>query len=122
MALDIQGNIHKILPQQKGESKNGAWVKQDFVIETGGKYPQKVCFTLWGDKVSSIANLNPGAEVKVSFEPSSREYNERWYTELKAWRVEPVAGGSTGTGAGTPPPPPSIDDVPPPSESDDLPF
>ncbi|HAN76538.1 MAG TPA: hypothetical protein DCQ31_01570 [Bacteroidales bacterium] len=107
MSLEIQGRLVKVMPQVKGEGKNGGWVKQDFVIETAGDYPKKVCLTAWGDKVANLARVKPGDVVKVSFEPSSREYNERWFTELRAWKID----GSSSAGASSPanemPPPPN---------------
>ena len=48
--MDIKGRITHIVPLQTGEGKNGTWKKQDFVIETDGQYPKKVCFSIWGDK------------------------------------------------------------------------
>ncbi len=51
-----------------------------------GQIPRKVCFSLWGDKVDQFS-LNEGEEVVVAFDLESREYNGRWYTEVKAWKV-----------------------------------
>lgn len=84
--MDITGRITNILPLQSGQGKNGEWKKQEFVIETTGQYPKKVCFTLWGDKIDA-AGLKLEEVVTVSFDPESREYNGKWYTDLKAWRV-----------------------------------
>lgn len=118
MAIEITGRLFRILPMQSGSSANGEWKKQDFVIETQGDYPKKVCFSLWGDRISSINGLKEGAQLKVSFEPNSREYNGKWYTDLRAWRIEKLDAAS---GNNQVPPPPSEEDVPPPTE-DDLPF
>ena len=59
-----------------------------------GNYPKKVSVSVWGDKTDSLRNLQPGANVKVSFNVESREYNGRWYTDVKAWRIE--AAGAAG--------------------------
>jgi len=95
MALEITGKLIKLLPEQTGAGKNGNWVKQEFIIETTEQYPKKVCCSLWGDKVGAIKSVPPGEMVKVSFNVESREYNERWYTELRAWKIEANASGST---------------------------
>ena len=34
--------------------------------------------------------MTEGIEVKVSFDLESREYNGKWYTDVKAWKVEKV--------------------------------
>ncbi|HYG18250.1 MAG TPA: DUF3127 domain-containing protein [Ohtaekwangia sp.] len=115
--MDIKGKVAQMLPLQTGMGKKGQWKKQEFIVETQGQYPKKVCLSLWGDKIDQF-NLAVGDQVSVSVDLESREYNGRWYTEARAWKVE-KAGGSTGTSA------------PPPEEpfysqenaaSDDLPF
>jgi len=34
MALEIVGRVVRILPKQSGVGRNGAWSKDEFVIET----------------------------------------------------------------------------------------
>lgn len=101
---EINGKISVIVDKVSGQSKNGGeWVKQEFVIDTEGQYPKKVCFSLWGDKINVLESLKPGDAVKISFDPESREYNDRWYTDLRAWKIESGAQ-STGNAGFTPPP------------------
>lgn len=96
MALEITGKVSQILPLESGEGKNGTWKKQYFVIDyMDGQYPKKVCIQLWGDKTDILKTLQPGSDVKVAFNVESREYNGRWYTDVKAWRVE-TGGSSSG--------------------------
>ena len=40
----------------------------------------------WGDKIGEF-NLQQGENVEVSVDLESREYNGRWYTDVKAWKV-----------------------------------
>jgi hypothetical protein len=93
--MEITGRIIQLLPLQTGQGKNGVWKKQDFVIETDGQYPKKVCISAWGDKVSENV-LVVGKEVNVFFDIESREFNGRWYTDVRAWKVE-EGGGSAET-------------------------
>jgi len=90
MAHEIEGKVYKIMPEQSGEGQNGTWIKQEFVIETEGQFPKQVCFNAWGDKTKSIKALTVGQKVLISFEPNSREYNERWYTDLRAWKIDVI--------------------------------
>lgn len=87
--MELVGKIIKILPLQEGQGANGPWKKQDFIIETEEQYPKKVCFNAWGDKITQF-NLQEGQSYKVSINIESREYNERWYTDVRAWKVEPA--------------------------------
>lgn len=105
--MELSGKIVQLLALQKGEGKNGGWKKQEFVIETSGNYPKKVCFSLWGDKIDQ-SPLSEGTAVKVSFDVESREYNGKWYTDAKAWKVEADNGSSGGATRSSS----SVDDFP----------
>jgi len=95
MALEVTGKLVTTLPTQSGEGKNGTWTKGSFVIETADKFPKKVCLTVWGDLVSNLNSIQSGDELKVSFDVESREYNGRWYTDLKAWKIEKAGSGNS---------------------------
>ena len=85
--MEIQGKCVVVLDLISGTSKTGkAFQKRDFVIETAEQYPKKVCFQLFGERVNNCPNV--GEEVKVSFDPESREWNGKWFTQLNAWKVE----------------------------------
>ncbi len=88
MALEISGKVMLILPEQTGTGKNGQWSRQDFVIETEEQYPRKVCFSAWGEKTALIKGLQKDAAVKVSFNVESREFNGKWYTDLRIWKID----------------------------------
>jgi hypothetical protein len=133
MALELIGKLIKILPVQSGTSARGAWSKQDFVVETQEQYPRKVCVSAWGERVNELSSMAEGDVLKVSFNLESREFNERWYTDVRAWRIEKQQAGAPATPAAQPassavppssPPPPSTEDPFGASqqEADDLPF
>ena len=88
MDLTIQGKVVTILPVQSGESSNGSWKKQGFIVETDGTYPKKVCISGFNDMADKVSALNEGDSVSVSINIESREYNSRWYTDIKAWKIE----------------------------------
>ena len=122
MALEVSGKVVKVLPKQQGEGRNGPWEKQEFVIETNDQYPKKICFSAWGEKTAEIGNLVEGETVKVSFNLESREYNQKWYTDARMWKIEKQGNTSSET-AGMDMPPLSEEDIPPENEEDKgLPF
>ena len=86
MALEISGKIVEILEVKSGQSANGEWRKQEYVLETEAQYPKKVCFMAWGDKIDQF-NIQKEETIAVSIDLESREYNGRWYTDVKAWKV-----------------------------------
>lgn len=86
--MEIKGTIIQVMPVQSGTSAAGKdWAKQDFVLETPGQYPKKICFTLWGEQKINDYDLQPNLEVTVYFNLESREYNGRWYTEAKSDKI-----------------------------------
>ena len=121
--LILEGKVVQLLVPQSGESSRGAWKKQDFVIETSENYPKKISIVGFQDMADKVAELKEGDEVKVAINIESREYNSRWYTDVKAWKIDKVSGGSA---PGASAPPAATDDVTGVSftseDSDDLPF
>ncbi|MBI3136995.1 MAG: DUF3127 domain-containing protein [Sphingobacteriales bacterium] len=92
--MQLTAKLIQLLPLQTGNGKNGQWKKQDIIVETSGQYPKKVCVSIWGDKINESV-LKTGAMLNISFDVESREYNGRWYTDVKAWKLEPA--GEAGT-------------------------
>ena len=90
--MELTGKITQVLPEKSGTSARGPWRKQEYVIEIPGDYPKQVCFMVWGDKIDQFS-IQPGQDVTVHVDLESREYNGRWYTDVKAWRVDPAGQG-----------------------------
>jgi len=90
MSLEMKGKLTKVLDLQSGTSKAGKeWVKQSFVIDTGGQYNSEVSFNLFGqDKVQLLKDVTIGDEVTVLFNLSSREYKGNYYTSADAWKFK----------------------------------
>ena len=143
MAMELEGKIAQKLAVQTGTSARGTWSKQEFVLEyQDGSFPAQVCMNVWGDdKVRELDKYQVGDKIKASIKVSSREYNGRWYTDVRAWRIEPAgaqqsapAGGYTAPATGYPAPAgnqaapmpsapiPTADDMSSPLDDGDLPF
>lgn len=95
--MQLTAKLYQVLPVQTGSGKNGQWKKQDIIVETEGQYPKKVSVTVWGDKID-IDKLQPGNLLKIDFDLESREFNGRWYTDVKAWKIEVDSGTVTKPG------------------------
>ena len=75
------------------------------------------------DKIEQF-NIQMGEELTVSFDIDARQWQDRWFNSIRAWKVERVgAGAPMAPGAPVPPPAPSatpeftLGDA-----KDDLPF
>ena len=94
--MDFTGKIIFALPAKSGLKKNGeSWKSQEFVIEnTEGQYPKKMCFNVFGeDKIKSF-DIKLGEELKVSFDIDAKQWQDRWFNSINAWKVEKVGAPS----------------------------
>ena len=91
--MEITGKILEVLPKVTGTNKSGnPWQKQEFILEVqGGQYPKKALMGIWGDKVDQF-QVQKGEDVTVSFDIDCREYNGRWYNDIRAWNVVKKSG------------------------------
>ena len=135
--MEITGKIIQKLAPVSGTSKAGnAWNKQEYVLETQESFPRKVFFNFFGERANQYP-LEVGQLVTVSFDIESREFNGRWYTDIRAWKAEPAtaqaaeapaaAPAAAPMPAGAPAPAPQqpaapLPDFTQPAEGDDLPF
>lgn len=88
--MDISGKIVQKLPLQSGESKTSGkpWQLQAYVLETQEQYPRKVYFEVFGEQRVKDYNCEIDDLVTVSFDIESREFNGRWYTSIRAWKIQ----------------------------------
>jgi hypothetical protein len=113
--MELEGKIIQVNELQSGQGKNGPWKKQEYILETKSQYPKKVCVTVWGDKIDQF-NLNQHEDVTLSIELESREYNGRWYTDVRAWKAVKAETGELDTQEPDILPPsndPPLDEAPP---------
>jgi hypothetical protein len=123
MALDIEGKIIQIMPATSGMSKAGKeWTKQEFVIETKDQYPKKVMMSVMGEKVNELKKFAVGNDVKASLNIESREYNGRWYTDIRAWKIDGNANGGNPSTEADPFHPDNEPSFSGDTSTDDLPF
>ena len=87
--MEIVGKIIQVLPTQGGTSKTSGkeWKLQAYVLETQEQYPKKIHFELFGEERIKANPCQIDDIVTVSFDIESREFNGRWYTSIRAWRV-----------------------------------
>jgi hypothetical protein len=119
--MEINGKIIELLEEKSGESANGTWRKQEYILETESQYPKKVCFMAWSDKIDEFA-IKKGESITVSIDLESREYNGRWYTDVKAWKVTRAGAGANDIPYNAPDMPNTPQPENPPSLDDEIPF
>lgn len=117
--LNVTGRVLQILPLQQGTSKAGKpWKSLVFVLETGGQYPKKIPIKLFGESVDKFP-LQVGQEVTASLDLDGREWEGKWFAEIKAWNIV-YAGAQTAQTVPAPTAQPTTPATP--QESSELPF
>lgn len=121
--MNLTGKIIKVEQLRSGSSAKGAWATQDYLIETIEQYPRKCLFNVFGeDKIKKFA-LKEGDIVTVHLDINAREYNGRWYNDIRVWKVErpTQSAPSSPVNATTPiPSPADMNNIM--QQVDDMPF
>lgn len=132
--MEVSGKIIQMLPLQEGIGRNGnPWKVQSAILETQDQYPRKVCFEVFGEDRIHNNPFKVDDIVTISFDIESREFNGRWYTSIRAYRVQqglpeqtPAAPATQAAPAAAPMAAPAANtepfDASPSDESTDLPF
>ena len=88
--MELTGTIIAIMPAKSGVSARtgNPWMTQEYVIEVPGQYPKKCVFSIFGEDRIKQFNLQPGEQnVTVQFDIDAREYNGRYYNDIRCYNV-----------------------------------
>lgn len=124
--MEITGTVISILQAQEGTGRNGnPWKSQSFVIETEDQYPRKVVIEIFGEDRIKQYLPEHGDKVTASIDIESHEFNGRWYTTVKAYRVSKGQAAAAATQQApplAPQPAAPVEPFDPSAESTEPPF
>ncbi|MBO5886820.1 MAG: DUF3127 domain-containing protein [Bacteroidaceae bacterium] len=88
--MEIKGRILAVLEEKSGTSQRTGnnWRCGQYVLETIEQYPKKILFEVFGEEKIHSMNIHIGEELTVFFDVDAREYNGKWYNQIRAWKVE----------------------------------
>ncbi|MBR5639511.1 MAG: DUF3127 domain-containing protein [Muribaculaceae bacterium] len=128
--MEVKGKIIQKFDLQSGTSKAGnPWKKQNYLLETLDSFPKKIYFDFFGDRADQFP-LNVGDMITLSFDIECREYQGRYYTDIRGWKAEKIdENAQAAVTATTNDAPPAPAPAPPApdmnfeqTQEDDLPF
>ena len=117
--MELTGKIIKTLEPKSGQGQKGEWKLQEYILETQDDYPKKICISVWGDKIDQFG-IKEEENITAHFSLESREFNERWYTTVRVWRVERSGQEAQAASSIEAPPPPT--EAPPEISDEEAPF
>ena len=127
--MELTGKIIAVMEPRGGVSaRTGTtWKSQEYVLEVPGQYPKRCLFNVFGEDRINQFNIQNGDELTIQFDIDAREYNGRWFNDIRAYNVirgqqpvpgaQPVAAPSEATSPFPPAQEPASEGA-----SDDLPF
>lgn len=84
----IRGRVVKIKKLETIKTKKGNdFIKQEIVVDQNKNYNSEVCLVFLGDNVDHVRKINEGEVYEFYINVSSREYNERHYSQIDCWRA-----------------------------------
>lgn len=94
--MELTGKCIKILPPTRFTSKRSGeeYVKNYFVVETGGQYSRTVQVTVMGADRFNEMHIAVGKTYSIFFDVESREWKDKWFTDILAYRAVCVDGQS----------------------------
>lgn len=112
-SYDLTGTVKLVMDQQ---TFNSGFTKREFVVTTDDdRYPQDIKLECVKDKVSLLDNVQAGQRVNVTFDLRGNEYNDRFYVNLTAWKLEQATDSPSAAGD-LPADGPPVDQMEPPGE------
>lgn len=90
----MKGEIKKIFDE---ETFGSGFTKREFVLNTGGEYPQDIKFEVVKDKCAMLDKFAEGQSVEVSFNVKGNEYNGKYYVNLQCWKMTAEAGSNAAS-------------------------
>ena len=89
--MEITGKIIAVLEARGGVSpRTGSpWKTQEYVLETiNEQFPRRICFNVFGEEKIAAMNIQKDEEMTVYFDINAREYQGRWFNDIRAWKVD----------------------------------
>ncbi len=95
MSYEMSGKLHKKFDT---EQKTESFQAREFVVLLeDDRYPQYIKFQLVQDRCSLLDNFEEGNDINVHFDLRGREWNDKFFTNLNAWKLETPKGSEQPT-------------------------
>ncbi len=115
----MSGKVTKLFPLQEFPS---GFSKREFVVRTEDRFPQEVKFECLKEKAELLDSVKEEDEVTVHFDIRGREWNDRYFVNLVAWKIDAGEGAGADRKTAEEPAVPAEDPAEYPSDDEEIPF
>ena len=87
--MELTGKIIAVMEPRGGVSARtgNQWMTQEYVLEVPGQYPKRCLFNIFGEDRIKQFNIQQGEDLTIQFDIDAREYNGRWFNDIRAYNV-----------------------------------
>lgn len=99
--MEFKGLLRTKLGEREGTSANGTWKRATYLLEQQTLYAKRLVVEVSDGLSGRIAEFDKyiGEQVLVQFDINAVQWNDKWFNNVTAYRVEPtsVATGQAET-------------------------
>lgn len=95
--MDILVKVTQVLPVSSFKKRNGEEVHRfSFIGQTNdSQYRKNIKFDVWGQDSWDKMQIAVGVSYNVSFDLESSEWQGKWFTNVRCWKVVSIANQQT---------------------------
>ena len=101
--MEIQGTIKQIFEENQ---VTASFKKREFVLGTGGEYPQEILIQMTQDKCSLLDKFKVGGEVTVHININGRAWQNpqgetKYFNSIVGWKIDGEGSQSSTVAVGS---------------------
>ena len=87
--MELTGKIIAIMETISGPTAHTGhrYMSQDYVLKVPGIFPRHCKFSIFGEDRIKQFNIHVGEELTVQFNIEAKEYNGKWYNDIRAYNI-----------------------------------
>lgn len=89
MNCEVRGKITAVIGRKTGTTRDGKdYESIEYLITEESQYGKTVKFSMYSGDGPVMDAPQVGDKVSVSFNVSAREYNGKWFNDVRAWKIQ----------------------------------
>lgn len=89
--MEFVGCLKACVEERKGTNDKGEWKRRKYLVEEVATFnARKIVVDVVDGEVGRFAKWDEliGKNVVITYEIEAREYQGKWYNDLRAWKIQ----------------------------------